>query len=276
MSRTLSRFSMSVVLAASSVTAQVATSPKHVLVDHSLGGGGRAISTKFELVGAFGPSSKGVAPKGSKFALGAGFAAGLDVSIGSTPVVSTVLPRHPTMRGREALTIHGANLDAGTAPVLKIGGQPATILTRSKDKITARLPIQPAPGWRAVQLRSSLGTAALPRAVGALPMLESRPAAASGVPFAIAFRGTKGDVILWALGIGESAPVALPGIHYGLALNPAVLLILPGLSITSARGEFVLPFAATTYPTGTLFVQAVFSTSNPGYGPAAFSNVLRL
>jgi hypothetical protein len=56
MSRTLLHLSMSVVLATSSVAAQVATSPKHVLVDHSLGGGGRPSSAKFELTGAFGPS----------------------------------------------------------------------------------------------------------------------------------------------------------------------------------------------------------------------------
>lgn len=176
------------------VAAQVATSPGHVLVDHTFGGGGRTSSAKFELVGGFGASSNGVAPKTTKFALGAGFAAGLGVSLGTAPVVSAVTPLHPTMRGREPVVVHGTNLDAGTSPVLRLGGQTATILTRTKDKITARLPIQPAPGWRAAALRSTAGATTLPRGVGALPLLEARPAAASGVPFSIAFKGTRGEI----------------------------------------------------------------------------------
>jgi IPT/TIG domain len=263
-------------LLAAVLAAQVATSTRHVLVDHTLGGGGRTSSAKFELVGGFGPTSNGVAPKTKRFTLGAGFAAALDVSIGTAPVVSAVTPRYPTMRGREPVVVHGTNLDAGTSPVLRLGGQTATILTRTKDKITARLPNQPAPGWRAAELRSTVGTTTLPRGVGALPLLEARPAAASGVPFGIAFKGTRGDLAVWALGIGESAPLQLPGIHHGFALNPSFFIILPGVPITAADGEFLLPFPATTYPTGTIFIQAMFTTSNPGYGPAAFSNVLRL
>ena len=38
----------------------------------------------------------------------------------------------------------------------------------------------------------------------------------------------------------------------------------------------VLPLTPTKYATGTFYVQALFRSSNPGYGPASFTNVIRL
>lgn len=45
---------------------------------------------------------------------------------------------------------------------------------------------------------------------------------------------------------------------------------------TAGQDPTHLDFPATTYPTGAIYVQGMFTSSNPGYGPAAFSNLLRL
>ena len=78
----------------------------------------------------------------------------------------------------------------------------------------------------------------------------------------------------WVASFGPVQPLAIPGFLYGLALNPAVLLFLPGFQILPASGEFRFPIPATGYAAGSIYVQALFATQNPGYGPGSFSNVL--
>ena len=62
----------------------------------------------------------------------------------------------------------------------------------------------------------------------------------------------------------------------GLAISPAVLLVLPGFAIADASGEVRLHFPPQTYATGLVLAQGLFVSSNPGYAPGAFSNVVRL
>ena len=37
-----------------------------------------------------------------------------------------------------------------------------------------------------------------------------------------------------------------------------------------------MSFPATTYPTNFIYAQALFLSSDPGYAPGAFSNVIRI
>jgi hypothetical protein len=37
-----------------------------------------------------------------------------------------------------------------------------------------------------------------------------------------------------------------------------------------------MPFPEMKYVTGSIWVQAMFASANPGYGPASFTNLLQL
>ncbi len=63
---------------------------------------------------------------------------------------------------------------------------------------------------------------------------------------------------------------------YGLSINPSAMILLPGFSIADASGEARMSFPAQTYVTGIVLAQALFVSSNPGYAPGAFSNVIQL
>ena len=58
-------------------------------------------------------------------------------------------------------------------------------------------------------------------------------------------------------------------------MHPGLILVMPGFRILDASGEFRFSIPASAY-SGSIYAQGVFSTSNPGYAPASFSNVLRM
>lgn len=262
---------------AADLYAQALTSPKNVIMAHSMGHGGTTASTKYELVATFGQGVVAQRIATSKFVIHGGFNAAIEVSTTGSPVLSAVLPRYATLRGQESLTLYGTEFDIGPNPTIKIGGQTAILGARLKDRITTVLPIQPAPGWQPVEISNSSGTTVLVKGVGVLPMIESQPAAASDVPFALVFRGTKGDRVCWSIALGQSSvPLRIPGIHYGFALSPSLFVVFCGYGITNASGELRLPFPATTYVTGSVYAQAMLTSTNPGYRPASFTNVIRL
>ena len=70
-----------------------------------------------------------------------------------------------------------------------------------------------------------------------------------------------------------AAPAPIPGFLYGLALHPATVVLLPGFTILPASGEFRFPIPAANY-VGPIYAQALFGSTNPGYAPGSFSNVL--
>ena len=125
-------------------------------------------------------------------------------------------------------------------------------------------------------LSTSSGTTTLPRGVGVLPMVYVEPPPARRRGFDLVFHGSRGDQVLWAVGIAPAAaPLPISGMHYGLAIDPAVLLVLPGATILDPSGQWRLPFPATDTPVS-VYLQALFVSSDPAYAPGAFSNLLRL
>ena len=63
---------------------------------------------------------------------------------------------------------------------------------------------------------------------------------------------------MWAIGVFPAAPIPVGGFGYGLAVNPAALIVLPGFGIADLNGEFRMPFPATSYPTGQVIAQGLF------------------
>ena len=104
----------------------------------------------------------------ASFVLEGGFLSGLTTPANPRPLLSTALPRFVTLRGQDPLTIFGADLDLGTNPTIKIGGQSAIVGARTKDRLTTVVPIQPAPGWQPIEVTTGLATAVLAKGVGVL------------------------------------------------------------------------------------------------------------
>ena len=257
-------------------TTQAATSKGHVLAQSELSNGRTSQSTKYVLQSAIGQGATARRSSTTKYLLEGGFPATLSVSARGQPWLTAVRPAAATLRSKAALTLHGTELDLGTNPTVHIGGQKAAIVSRSRETITTVLPLQPAPGWQPVTVQNNLGTTVLPRGLAVLPLIETRPAAADGVPIELVFRGTKGDSILWAMGIGQGPPQVLSGAHFGFAILPPTFIIYTGFAIADQNGELKLFSGAPRYPTGLIYLQALFLTTNPGYAPACFSNVLNI
>ena len=260
---------------ASSVAAQTASKTWFAPVTQHAPGGG-CQSTTYYLNAAVGAGAVAQPSGSATYRLAGGFTANLGVVSSGKPWLAGVTPRFATMRGKAALTLSGTEFDLGSTPTIKIGGQVAVVGTRVKHAITTLLPIQPAPGWQPVEVISSAGTTILPRGIGVLPMVMSDPAPASDVAFDLVFKGTKGDFVYWAVGAAQVAPIPIPGILYGLGLHPSAFVVVAGFSIADNSGEARLPIPPRSYGTGTIYIQGLFSTTNPGYAPASFSNVLRL
>ncbi len=263
-------------MAAADLSAQAASSRNYVLSSNDRTSGGTSQSSNYRLHGVVGFSTSAGRGTSASHIVEAGHAAMTTVPTSGAPWITAVRPLRTPLRGKANLQLFGTELDLGPAPVITIGGQTATIGSRTRGVLNAQLPIQPVPGWQPVEIRHNLGTTVLRRGIGILPMVETESVPASGVPFSLVFRGTKGDRIVWAIGLGSSTPSQLPGIFYGFALNPSLFIVLSGLAIAGDDGVLRLPFPATAYPTGKVYIQAMFISTNPGYAPAAFSNVVRL
>lgn len=68
-------------------------------------------------------------------------------------------------------------------------------------------------------------------------------------------------------------PIPVPSYLYGLALKPAAMVVLASVNIVTTDGELRIPVPATNLGVP-FYAQALFGSSNPGSGPASFSNVL--
>jgi IPT/TIG domain len=267
---------LAAVALATVVSAQAATSNQHVELQAEMSNGRKTQSTTYVLDGSFGVGVTGRRTTSRLYVMEGGFSSTLNVTAGGRPWLTAVEPRHVAMRGRATLTLRGTQLDVGSPPTVRIGGVATPVLSRSREAITTTLPIQPEPGWLPVTIDNSHGTTILPRGVAVLPLIEADPAPASEREFDLLFRGTKGDRIIWAMGISQSPPLFVTGVHFGFALGPPPFEIFAGFGITGNDGILRLPVGGRKYPVGFIFVQALFLSSHPGYAPGSFSNVLRL
>ncbi len=257
--------------------AQATTSNVHTALQSEMSSGRTTQSTTYLLDGAVGVGVTGRRTTSTRYVLEGGFSSTLNVPASGKPWLTSVEPRMVTMRGRATLTLRGTELDLGGSPTVRIGGVIAPVVTRSADALTTTLPVQPEPGWLPVTIENNLGKTVLPRGVAVLPLVEPDPAPASNKDFALVFRGTKGDRLLWAMGISQSpSPLIVTGLHFGFALGPPPFIIYAGYGITGNDGVLKLPIKGQTYPIGLIYIQGLFLSNNPGYSPGAFSNVLRL
>ena len=258
------------------VSAQAATARAHTLLQHELSDGRRTNSSTYVLDSAVGVGATARRATSRSYVLQGGFSSTLDVPGTGKPWLTAVQPRFITLLGKPTVRLKGTELHLGSSPTVRVGGIVTAVVTRTPHELTTTLPVLRQPGWLPVEVQNSLGNTVLPRGIGVLPLLDVDPAPTSGKDFDLVFRGAKGDIVIWAMGIGQNTPVVLPGAHFGFALKPTLFFVYPGFAITGNDGVLRIPSQAAPYPVGMIYVQALFVSTHPGYAPGSFSNVIIL
>ncbi len=253
---------------------QSASSANHFLASFEFGSGGHSISANHVLDASFGSGVAVNHAVNATHVLMGGFSASVNVPTSGKPWLSSVEPRFTEMRSAAVVTIHGTELFLATT--VKIGGQPATILSSTADKITVRVPNQNETGFRPVTVKSNTAETTLPQGLGILPLVYEENAAASDVPFTLVFKGTQGDTVALVIGVVPTTPIPLLGMGYGLAMDPSAMMAVSTMGILNPNGEVRMPFPALRYGSGSVLAQALFISGNPAYAPGAFSNLIRL
>lgn len=235
--------------------------------------GGNAQSTTFKLAATVGDPIQTGRASSTNFDVEGGFLGTLSAS-GTSPWVTFCLPNFVSPLSQLIVWLSGTRLDIGGSPTVTVGGQAATVLSRSPTALAVRLPSLKVPGFQPIVVQNSGGSSTLSQGVGVLPMIFTEGAAASNKDFDLIFKGTQGDSIVWALGVNEGPPISIGNFLHGLTINPSFVRVLPTMQIASPTGELRLPIPGVPF-NFTIYVQALFVTTNPGYAPGSFSNLLR-
>jgi hypothetical protein len=267
------------IAAAQEVTSVSASSPSWFLSVVEIGDGGEMNSPNFVLRASLGygvVADPGSASTNNAFA--GGFPAMAAAALSGSPLVTGVEPFFVPQRGSQTAVLHGVDLTSAGATNVVIGGQLATVQSRTSSEIRVTLPQLSEPGFQPVTLVNPvLGTTQVQTDVGVLPMLYNREPLNPATPISLRFRGTAGDFMMLAMGFGAVAtplPV-LPEYNYGLLIDPGLIADAFFLGVSDPSGELRIPGPALP-TTGSLYVQALVLTSNPGYAPGSWTNVVRL
>jgi len=230
--------------------------------------GGLAQSFTYRLAAAIGQIDPGVRTS-TTYRFEGGFTATIPV-VTKGPWVTTAFPGFVTPLTTNIVWLSGTRLNVGTT-IVTVSGKPATVVAVSATDVAIQMPTLPTPGWHEVKLTTANGSTSLERGIGVLPIMFADGAAASNKRFDLVFKGTKGDVIIWALGFTPSPPIQLGPFLHGLTIAGGFIRVLPSLAITEDSGELRLPVPPVPFIT-TVHSQGLFLTSNPGYSPGSFSN----
>ncbi len=257
-------------LLSGAVTGQAAASKTVFLAGHERASGGSSQSTTYRVQCSTGAGAVIGRASSTSFVVDGGFGAGLEAPVTGRPWLTGLREIFATPVGSAMVSLYGTELDLGPSPVLTLGGQTTTAGSRERHRITTTLPPQPVPGWRTASLANPLGQSSLVDGIGILPMVFTEPSAvAPNMDLQLVFKGTQGDSVVFAIGLGQAAPTPMGGFRYGLALNPLIFFVFP---ILDPSGEFRLAIPSSPWM-GPLFAQALFTSTNPGYAPGSFSNV---
>ena len=239
---------------------------------HAAADGGLARSATYVLDAAIGQSVPERADSATYFVRG-GFASTLD-AFSVAPWLTYARPAYVMPRSSNLLWLSGARLNLG-APTVTVAGRPAPVVASSGTDVAVQMPTLSDPGWHTVTLRNTAGVSSLDRGVAVLPLLYTQGAPASEVEYDIVFRGSQGDVVVWALGVSPGVRLSIAPFLHGLTISASYIKVLPSMTVSASNGEarFRVPATPTTMA---IYLQALFLTSNSGYAPGSFSNMLKL
>lgn len=272
---TLSRASLGALLFTLPLAAQAASGSTHFLVSSETGGGGNTQSFVHRLTGTTSSGVPATRATSLGFVLLGGFPAAIETTVNGTPWLCGVLPAYGPLLGGRALTLFGSGLNQGPAQIT-IGGVTASAGASTNATLQTVLPPQLAPGYQAVTVQNTLGSATLPKGIGVLPLLDFPVAHQPNVPLGLRYLGAPGDLFVLGLSSGMlPTPLVLAPYHHGLQVDLATLALFGPYFVTDPGGELTigLPAVAPVLP---VYFQCLSFTQGPGWFPAAFTNVTRL
>jgi IPT/TIG domain len=239
---------------------------------HSNAAGAKTGSATYALRGSIGDQAPAAA-NSTTYAVAGGFLATLEAA-SAGPWLTSASARIVGPRSTDLVWLRGARLNLGGAPTVTVSGRAATVVAKSNTDVAIRLPSLPTPGWHEVELKNSGGTTSLERGLGVLPILYTEGAPASNAPFDLIFKGTRGDVVAWALGVSPGPVIPVANFLHGLTINTSFVRVLPTIRISDPSGEFRMSIPPVPFRVA-IYIQAMFVTSNRDYTPGSFSNMLR-
>lgn len=257
----------------SALGAQTASSPQHLVVGQAAFAGGSTQSTNHRLQAVLGEPGGQVLRSPSH-----------RLEAGTTPVLAATLRQQPWLNScspalidptpGQILELRGIALDLGTLPTVWIGGKQAQVKSRSKDRISVSMPGDVAPGSPKIRIQNNQGQAELGAHLKVRPVFDLESPPGPGVPFKIRYRGKPGDLVVYAIGIGEIPPVKLGSYRHGLAM--ASILAIPAAMVANQQGELEIPIPAVQYPVGVLLLQGLVDSKAAAYAQGSFTNLLKL
>jgi hypothetical protein len=255
--------------------AQAASSTAFVSPSSSVGGVGSAASPSWQIEAATVGTDAFAAAASPSFQVTVGFAATIDVATAGAPWVTAVRPMFTPLRGGAVHVVHGTELDLGGSPIVRVDGVGALLGAVRRDRVDFTMPSLSVPGWRPVLVSNVGGQTIATGAVGVLPMIDFAEPWGRTLPNRLVYRGRPNDSMVWALAHTSSPfPVTLPGYFYALHLELATLLVISSATVTSPDGLTHLDLPVLNIRQS-FELQCLALSSDPGYAPGAFTNVLR-
>jgi len=238
--------------------------------------------TRYQLMAHLGEVGGGVGGKlsGSGYSLEAGFVPVISEPVtGTVPWPMTVRPDFVDLnpQGLEInLSLHGAELDIGGIPGIKVAGVPAQVVPFTKAQVAFFSSMQAVPGWHRLDVTTQKNTSVLPRGFGVRPLLTLEDAAAPDRTIRLCYHGNIGDHLYLAVSLGQAPwPTRVSPFHHVILLEPNSVLFLGVYPVASPTGRLKISFPPVGFVKPLKF-QGLVLSSRSAYAPGCFTNLLTL
>lgn len=210
----------------------------------------------------------------STYRMRGGFFGALTSPMLGKPWLTGARPLFVKPSGNPSVTLHGTELWLGPTPTVTVGGVPASVVTRTVDRMVINLPPLAVPGYQPVVFSNSAGTAVLPEGLGVLPMLEKREPLNGVDRNYLRIHTLQFDIAFIALGLAPAPGIQVLDFQYQLLLDPFQVVFTDAFLVTDPDGKTTIPLPP--YPSGQLWVQVLAITADPSYTPGRWTNAVAL
>lgn len=235
---------------------------------------------QYFLVGHFGEigGGSGAPLSGSGYVLQAGFAPVVAEPVtGTVPWPMAVRPWFVDLApsGENSLVLHGAELDVGGTPGIRVAGAPVAVMPISKAEVAFVLPAGAVPGWQRVDVTTPGSAAAVLPGFGVRPLLTLEEAAAPDRSVRLTYHGHVGDQLWLGVSLGLSpVSIPVPPFHHSLLLDLNTFVILGVYFVSAPDGRLGITLSPPGI-TKPVQIQGLVFSSAP-YAPGSFTNVVGL
>jgi hypothetical protein len=211
---------------------------------------------------------------GATYAMRGAFFGALTAPTLGQPWLTAARPYFLRRINNGQVTLHGTELWLGPTPTVTIGGQPASVVTRTVDRMVVTGPNQPVPGFQTVTISNTAGTSTLVEGVAVLPLLEKREPMNGVDPNYLRIHTLPNDIVLIVLANSPGPGIQVLDFRYQLLLDPNTVFFTDAFFVADPDGKSTIPLPP--FPPGLIHVQILDVTADPDDFPGSFSNPLAL